>query len=109
MGEIGLNLFITDYFGKEWSDVLQRDNINLIINDHASWKQVDKHELKFKTKPWITLAFQKSTTAKSNLLKNFINSKDPRVKETLHDTELITETFYLYSSKKAKQIKNTCT
>ena len=36
MGEIGLNLFITDYFGKEWSDVLQRDNINLIINDHAS-------------------------------------------------------------------------
>lgn len=51
--------FITDYFGKEWSDVLQRDNINLIINDHASWKQVDEYELKFKTKPWVTLAFQK--------------------------------------------------
>ena len=28
--------FITDYFGKEWSDILQRDNINLIINDYAS-------------------------------------------------------------------------
>ena len=30
-----------------------------ILDKHASLKKLSKYELKFKTKPWITMALQK--------------------------------------------------
>ena len=35
-------------------------------------------------KPWITPAIQKSISVKNNLLKKFITTKDPQVKERYH-------------------------
>ena len=83
--------FVLDYFDKDWSDVLKLDqqdvnlsinsfldNMNSIIDEHASLKRIDKYKSKHKSKPWITSAIQKSVSAKSNLLKGFINSKDPQ-------------------------------
>ena len=51
---------------------------------HAPLKKVKKYELKFKTKPWITPALQKSISIKNNLLKKFKTAKDPQIKERCH-------------------------
>ena len=51
---------------------------------HAPLRKVNKYKLKFKTKPWITPALQKSISIKNNLLKKFITAKDPQVKESYH-------------------------
>ena len=40
--------------------------------------------MKFKSKPWITLGLQKSIFVKNKLLTNFINKKDPILKEECH-------------------------
>ena len=60
------------------------NNINSILDVHAPLKKVNKYKLKFKTKPWITPALQKSIFNKNNLLKKFITAKDPQVKERYH-------------------------
>ena len=86
--------FILDYFDKDWADLLQIDqqnvnlsldsflnNINSILDVHAPLRKVNKYKLKFKTKPWITSALQKSVSIKNNFLKKFITAKDPQVKE----------------------------
>ena len=90
--------FVLDYFDKDWSDVLQLDQqdvnlsinsfldkMNSILDEHGPLKRVNKYKLKFKSKPWITPAIQKSISVKNNLLKRFINSKDPQVKDIFHE------------------------
>ena len=47
-------------------------------------KKVNKYQLRFIVKPWITPALQKSITVKSHLLKKFINCNDSQTKEQLH-------------------------
>ena len=47
-------------------------------------KIVKKYKLKFKSKPWVTLGLQKSISVKNKLLTNFINKKDPILKEVFH-------------------------
>ena len=41
-------------------------------------------QLKFKSKPRITLGLQKSVSAKHKLLTNFIHKKDPLLNEECH-------------------------
>ena len=60
------------------------NNINSILDVHAPLKKVNKYKLKFKTKPWITPALQKSISIKNKLLKKFITAKDPQIKERCH-------------------------
>ena len=75
--------FILDYFDKDCADLLQIDqqnvnismdsffnNINSNLDAYSPLKKVNKYQLKFKTKPWITLLLQKSISIKNNLLKN---------------------------------------
>ena len=89
--------FILDYFDTDWADLLQIDqqNVNLsmdiflnnmesILDTHAPLKKVNKWKLKFKTKPWITSALQKSILFKNNLLKKILTVKDPQIKEKYH-------------------------
>ena len=47
-----------------------------ILDKHAPLKKLRKYKLKFKTKPWITIALQKSISIKSKLFSDFINKKD---------------------------------
>ena len=89
--------FILDYFSVEWEDLLKidelnankstkkfLDKINMLLDTYAPLKRVKKYKLKFKSKPWITLGLQKSTSVKNKLLTNFINKKDPILKEECH-------------------------
>ena len=89
--------FILDYFSADWEDFLKIDDlnadnsakiylhkINMLLDTYAPLKRINKYKLKFKSKPWITLALQKSISVKNKLLTNFINKKDPVLKEEFH-------------------------
>ena len=65
--------FVMDYFDKDWSNILNlkhgnvnvamenfANNMNDFLDKHAQFKKISKYKLKFKTKPWITAALQKS-------------------------------------------------
>ena len=87
--------FILDYFSVDWEDLLKTDElnadnstrmyldkINMLLDTYAPLKRINKYTMKFKSKPWKTL--QKSVSVKNKLLKNFINKKDPILKEEFH-------------------------
>ena len=83
--------FILGYSEKNWSDILQLDqqnvnlsiesfliyNMNSVLDSNAPFKRVNKYKLRFKTKPWINPALQKSISVKKSLLNKFIESKEP--------------------------------
>ena len=56
----------------------------MLLDTYAPFKRVKKYKLEFKSKPWITLGLQKSISVKNKLLANFINKKDPILKEECH-------------------------
>ena len=60
------------------------DHMNAILDVHAPYKKVTKYKLRFKLKPWITLALQKSVSVKNSLLKKFINCNDSQTNGHLH-------------------------
>ena len=89
--------FILDYFSVDWEDLLKidafnadnstkiyLDKIDMLLDTYAPLKKINKYELKFKSQPWITLGLQKSTSMKNKLVANFINKKDPILKEEFH-------------------------
>ena len=89
--------FILDYFSADWEVLLKideknvdsstkmyLDRINMFLDTYAPLKRINKYKLKFKSKPWITLGLQKSISTKNKLLKNFINKKDPVLKDEFH-------------------------
>ena len=86
--------FILDNFSFEWEDLskiyeLNADNstkrfldkINMLLDTYAPLKRVKKCKLKFKSNPQIMLGLQKPISVKNKLLTNFINMKDPILKE----------------------------
>ena len=58
--------------------------INILLDTYAPLKRINKYKLKFTSKPWISLGLQKSISVKNKLLANFINKKDPVLKEEFH-------------------------
>ena len=53
----------------------------MLSDTYAPLKKINKYKLKFKSKPWTTLGLQKSISVKNKFLTNFINKKDPILKE----------------------------
>ena len=51
---------------------------------HTPLRKVNKYKLKFKTKPRITPALQKSISIKNNFLKKSITTKEPQVNKRYH-------------------------
>ena len=58
--------------------------INSLLDTHALFKKTSKYKLKFKTKPWITSGLQKPVALKNELLKKFIQLKEPHMKLCSH-------------------------
>ena len=90
---------ILDYFPVDWEDLLKTDElnadkstrmylgkINMLLDTYAPLERSNKYKMKFKSKPWITLVLQKSISVKNKLLRNFINKKDPMLKEEFHNS-----------------------
>ena len=51
------------------------NNVELEEKD-APFKRISKYKLKFKPKPWITTALEKSISIKNEILKNYVKRKD---------------------------------
>ena len=56
----------------------------MLLVTYVPLKRVKICKLKFKSKHSMTLGFQKSIFMKNKLLTNFINKKDPIIKEECH-------------------------
>ena len=78
------------------------DKINMLLDTYAPLKRINKYKLKFKSKPWITLGLQKSISVKNKLLTNFINKKDPMLKEDFHTKYKKYRNFFSTVMKKSK-------
>ena len=55
-----------------------------IPHKHAPFKKIIKYKLKFRTKPQITPALQKSISIKNKIFKNYIKRKYITQKNELH-------------------------
>ena len=109
--------FILDYFSVDWEVLLKideknvdnstkmyLDRISMLLDTYAPLKRINKYKLKFKSKPWITLGLQKSISAKKKLPENFINKKDPVLKEEFHTKYKIYRNLLSTLMKKSKQV-----
>ena len=107
---------ILDYFSVDWEDLLKidernvdnstkiyLDKINMLLDTYAPLKKINKYKLKFKSKPWITLGLQKSISVNKKLLTNFINKKDPILKEEFHNNYKKYRNLLSILMKKSKQ------
>ena len=89
--------FVMDYFNKDCSNILNFkhgnvnvsmenfvNNMNDLLDKHAPFKKISKYKLKFKTKPCITTALQKSISIKNSLFKKYIRLEIPVKKNEVH-------------------------
>ena len=76
----------------------------MFLDTYALLKRTSKYKLKFKSKPWITLELQKSISLKNKLLINFINKKDPILKEEFHTKYKKYRNLLSTLMKKSKQV-----
>ena len=95
--------FEIDGLNADDSTKMYSDKINFVIDTYAPLKRINKYELKFKSKPWITLGLQKSISVKNKLLTNFIDKKDPVLKEEFHTKCKIYRNLLSTLLKKSKQ------
>ena len=108
--------FILDFFSVEWEDLLKNDElnadtstkmyldkINMLLDTYAPLKRINKYKLKFKSKLWITLGLQKSIYVKNKLFTNYINKRDPILKEEFHTKYKIYRNLLSTLMKKSKQ------
>ena len=59
--------------------------IDSLLDTHASFKRLNKKELKFLTKPWITQGLQNSIKKKNNIYSKFVKCKNKIMKEFHHN------------------------
>ena len=58
--------------------------IDSLLETHAPLKKLNKKELKFLTKPWITQGLQNSIKKKNNVYSKFVKCKNQKPKEFYH-------------------------
>ena len=76
----------------------------MLLDTYAPLKKINKYKLKCKSKPWLTLGLQKSISVKNKLLTNFINKKDPILKEEFHTNYKKYRNLLSTLLKKSKQV-----
>ena len=59
--------------------------IDNFLDTHASFKKLNKKELKFLTKLWITKGWQNSIKKKNNIYSKFVKHKNKIMKEFDHN------------------------
>ena len=75
----------------------------MLLDTYAPLKRANKYKLKLKSNPWITLGLHKSTSVKNKLLTNYINKRDPILKEEFHTKYKIYRNLLSTLMKKSKQ------
>ena len=104
--------FVMDYFDKDWSNILNlkhgkvnvsMENFFNNMNNMNNMIQISKYKLKFKTKPWVTAALQKSISIKNSLVKKYIKLKSPVKKNEVHQQYKYYRNLLSTLMKKSKQ------
>ena len=89
--------FISDFNQINWEQILhnKENDVNFSMNEYLSkidslldtdapFKKLNKKELKFLTKAWITQGLQNSTKKKNNIYSKFVKCKNKIMKEFHH-------------------------
>ena len=79
------------------------DKINILLDTYAPLKRINKYKLKIKSKYWIILGLQKSISVKNKLFTNFIDKKDPIIKEEFYTNYKKYRNLLFTLTKKSKQ------
>ena len=53
------------------------NKVTQIIDKHFPIKQLSKKDMRFKSKPWITPAIEKSINVKNRIYRKYLASKSP--------------------------------
>ena len=90
--------FISDFDQINWEQFLCNENndvnfsmnehlskIDSLLDTHAPIKKLNKKELKFLAKPWITQGLQNSIKKKNNIYSKFVKCKNKVMKEFHHN------------------------
>ena len=90
--------FISDFNQINWEQILYNEDndvnfsmnkylskIDSLLDTHAPFKKLNKKELKFLTKPWITQGLQNSIKKKNNIYSKFVKCKNKVMKEFHHN------------------------
>ena len=75
-----------------------------MLDTYAPLLKIDKCNLRFKSKLWITLGLQKSLSVKNKLLTKFINMKHPILKEETSIEYKNYRNIFFTLMKKSKQV-----
>ena len=59
--------------------------IYILLQTHGTLRKLNKKELKFLTKPWITQGLQNSFRNKNNIYSKFVKCKNQQLKEFCHN------------------------
>ena len=74
-----------------------------ILDKYAPFKNISKCKLKFRTKPWITPALQKSIFIRNKIFKNYNRKKDITQKNELHNKYKIYRNLITALMRRSKQ------
>ena len=69
-------IFFSEKSDVNWSMNQYLSRIDSLLETHVPLKKLNKKELKFLTKPWITQGLQNSIKKKNNVYSNFAKRKN---------------------------------
>ena len=95
---------ILTFFAIDWPHTLKRQDSNNDTSFQNLFDSMIKNKHKFKTKPWITTAPQKSSSIKKKIFKDYINKKDLTKKTELHNKYKSCRNIFSTLMKKSKII-----
>ena len=78
--------------------------MNMFLDTYASLKRNNNYKLKFSPKFTVTLGLQKSISVKNKLFVNFINKKDPILKDEFYNDYKKYKNLLFTLMKKRKQV-----
>ena len=90
--------FISDFNQKNWEQILCNEEndvnfsmnkylskIDILLDTHGPFKKLNRKELKFLTKSWITQGLQSSIISKNKIYSKFMKCKNKIMKEFHHN------------------------
>ena len=103
-----LKLIGSKFYALKKSDVNFWQNqylskIDSLLEIHAPLKKLNKKELKFLTKPWITQGLPNSNEKKNNIYSKFVKCKNQKLKEFYHNNYKIYRNLLSTLLKRAKE------
>ena len=93
-----ISKFISDFNQKNWEQILCNEEndvnfsmnkylskIDILLDTHGPFKKLNRKELKFLTKSWITQGLQSSIISKNKIYSKFMKCKNKIMKEFHHN------------------------